>query len=223
LQSLDANDANLTDILLAKYVDDFNQNQYASDCLDLLIDKCYWTATELKKQNKQQQAIGRFARTENILQLMIDKKTAGNSTIGTTATFAALYFYAAGCRQQQEKWEKAIEYLQKIVQEYPSYERACNAQAAIGWCYEALVGKENWPKEAVNPLIEEAYKAVLAQYPNCDMAGYAAYRLAEMSVEKGDKTSALMYYKKFLELAKQDDIWVRNVKAKLAALEEDSK
>jgi TolA-binding protein len=220
LKAIDSNEANLADILLSKFVEDFNQNPYAGDCLDLLVDKCYWMATELKKQNKQQQAIDRYARTENILQLMIDKKESGNSTIGNTDNFAALYYYAAVCRQQQGKWDKAIVYFQRVVDNYPDYENVCACQAAIGWSYEALIGRENWPKEAVEPLIEEAYKAVLDKYPDCYMAHYAAYRLAEMSVEKGNKSDAITYYKKFLELAKQGDGRIEKVKAALISLEE---
>jgi TolA-binding protein len=220
LQALDSNEANLADILLAQYVKDFNQNSYAGDCLDLLVDKCYWSAFELRKQNKHQQANRRFAFAENILQLIIDKKTAGYSTIGNTDTFEALYFYAAGCRQLQGKWEKSIVYLQKVVDDYPNYKNACNAQVAIGWCYEALRDRENLPKEAINPLIEEAYKAALDKYPDCNMAASAAYRLGELSIKKGDKVNAIVYYKKFLELAMQGDRRIETVKAKEASLEE---
>ncbi len=223
LNAFDSNDANLADILLAQYVEDFNQNPYAGDCLELLVDKCYWTAFELARQNKWHKANSRFAFAENVLQLIIDKKTAGNSAIGTTHTFAALYFYAAGCRQHQGKWEGAIKYFQKIVDNYPDYKNICNAQAAIGWCYEALARSENWPKEAALPLIEEAYKAVLDNYPNGNMVYYAAYRLGELSIEKGDKAGAITYYRKFLEKANPQDTRIEAVKAKIASLEEETK
>jgi cytochrome c-type biogenesis protein CcmH/NrfG len=55
------------------------------------------------------------------------------------------------------------------------------------------------------------------------LAYYAAYRLGEISVEKGDKTSAITYYKKFLELANPQDTRIESVKSKLATLEEESK
>jgi tetratricopeptide (TPR) repeat protein len=223
LNALDSNEANLADILLAQYVADFNLTPYAGECLELLVDKCYWKATELRRQNKQQQANSRFARTEGILQIIIDKKTVGNSTIGNADSLAGLYFYAAGCRQHQQKWDGAIKYFQKVADNYPEFQYAWNAQAAIGWCYEALRDFNEAPKETINPLAEEAYKAVLAQYPNCDMAGYAAYRLAELSVEKGDKASAIIYYKKFLELAKQGDKRIEKVKAAITSLEEENK
>jgi TolA-binding protein len=217
---IEAGEVNEAGLLLNKYVEDFNQNPYAGDCMELLVDKCYWTGFQLMRQSKHQQANSRFAFVENILQIMIDKKASGNSAIGNTHTFAALYFYAASSRQHQRKWDGAIKYFQKIVDNYPDFENICNAQAAVGWCYEAIAREENWPKEAVLPLIEEAYKAVLDKYPNGNMVYYAAYRLAELSVEKGDKASAITYYRKFLEKAHPQDTRIETVKAKIASLEE---
>ena len=131
--------------------------------------------------------------------------------------------YAAGCRQFQGKWDGALKYYQKVAEDYPDSKYACWAQAAVGWCYEALRDLNHAPKEAINPLAEEAYKAVLDKYPDCLMNTQAAYRLAELSVEKGDKASAIMYYKKYLELAKLNDAQAEKIEAKIASLEEEEK
>ena len=93
------------------------------------------------------------------------------------------------------------------------------AQAAIGWCAEALRDSNQAPKEALEPVIESAYKAVLTNYADCYIADYAAYRLAEMSVEKGNRAEAIGYYRKFLELAGPQDGRIEAVKAKLIELE----
>ena len=223
LNAFDSNEANLADILLAQYVEDFNQNPYGGVCLELLADKCYWRGNELRIQGNPQQAKSRFAFAENVLQIIIDKKLSGNSTIGANNDYAALYYSAAGCRQQQGKWDGAITYFQKVAENYPGFQYAWNAQIAIGWCYEALRDLNQAPKEAINPLAEEAYKAVLSQYHDCIMADYAAYRLAELSVEKGDKVNAISYYNKFLELTKQEGKMIEMVKAKIASLEEETK
>jgi TolA-binding protein len=223
LNALDSNDTDYADALLAQFVEDFNQNLYAGDCLELVVDKCYWTGFQLMRQSKHQQANIRFAFAEKILQIIIDKKTAGNSAIGTTHTFAALYYYAAGCRQQQGNWDGAIKYFHKTIENGPMFQYTWNAQAAIGWCYEALARSEKWPKEAALPLIEEAYKAVLDKYPNGNMAYYAAYRLGELSIEKGDKAGAITYYRKYLEKAHPQDTRIETIKAKLTTLEEENK
>jgi len=91
----------------------------------------------------------------------------------------------------------------------------------VGWCYEALKDSSdsNELAEAVNPLIEEAYKATLEDYPDCYIADYAAYQLAELNAETGDTAEAVIYYRKFLELARPDDRKIDAVKAKLTELE----
>lgn len=88
-------------------------------------------------------------------------------------------------------------------------------------------------------MIEEAYKEVLANYPDCYATKDAAYQLAEMKLQEGDKTAAIQYYRLFLEkvnslrpfgcnnckpgLGKERDGRVAIVTAKLAELEGTSK
>ena len=91
--------------------------------------------------------------------------------------------------------------MQKVADERPGFEHACSALAAIGGTYERLRDEEGVPKEAVNPLIEQAYTKILTNYPDCYAAKEAAYRLAGMSEEKGDKVAAVGYYRIFLEKA----------------------
>ena len=116
------------------------------------------------------------------------------------------------------RWDDAIKNYQKVVNNWPEFEYACGINAAIGRCYEALRDKEGVPKEAVNPLIEEAYKAALASNSDCYSNCEVAYRLAGMMLDKGDKASAAKYYEKFLEKAKPKDNRLAPVKAKLAEL-----
>jgi hypothetical protein len=52
------------------------------------------------------------------------------------------------------------------------------------------------------------------------VANYAAFQLAVMSVEKGDKAGAIAYYKKFIELAPAEHSRLAEAKAKLAELEQ---
>jgi len=77
------------------------------------------------------------------------------------------------------------------------------------------------PKEQVNPLIEEAYKAVLANSSGCYSTPDVAYKLAGIMLEKGDKAAAAKYYRKFLDVAKRNDDRIATVKAKLSELAAD--
>ena len=102
--------------------------------------------------------------------------------------------------------------------DWPDFEHACGINAAIAYCYESLRDKEGVPKEEINPLIEQAYKAVLADATGCFMTNETAYKLAGMMLDKGDKAGAIKYYQKFLERAGPDDGRLAPVKAKLAEL-----
>jgi TolA-binding protein len=210
-EKIDANESDEAEILIDKFIGDFNQKPYANDCLDLIAEKCYLTAVELKKQKQQEQAQDYFAKAEDVWQRLIDSNLPGD--------LGKAYYYAAGCRQEQKDWDGAINYFQKVVDDYPGFEYACNAQAAIGWCCEILRDSNEAPKEAIEPLIEEAYKRVLDSYPDCYAAGYAAYRLGELSVEKGDEPNAIVYYRKFLILAGPNDTRIESVKTTLVKLE----
>jgi hypothetical protein len=93
-----------------------------------------------------------------------------------------------------------------------------------------LRDKEGVPKEGINPLIEQAYKAVLANAAGCYMTKETAYKLAGMLLDKGDKAGAIKYYQKFLDSAQSpqygcarpktssQDNRIEAVKAKIAEL-----
>jgi tetratricopeptide (TPR) repeat protein len=129
-----------------------------------------------------------------------------------------LYHYAAAIYQELRQWDKAIENFQKVVDDYPDFEYACGAQAGVGWCYEAMLKAGKIPKEQAEPIIEQVYTKVLTSYPGCYIAHYAAFQLAEMSVEKGDKVAAAQYYRLFLELATPENSRIAEAKAKLTTL-----
>ena len=117
------------------------------------------------------------------------------------------------------QWEDAINYYQVVLDDWPDYEHAAVAQAAIGWSYEALVHRGKLTKEQAGPLIEQAYSAVLEKYADSPYADDAAIKLAEMSIERGDNTAAAGYYRVFLDRASPDNPNIAGVKAKLEKLE----
>ncbi|MGD0077536.1 MAG: tetratricopeptide repeat protein [Sedimentisphaerales bacterium] len=222
----DGGDMNTAEKLLDKFAADFNQNPYATFCLDQLAEKYYLRAVELKKEDKPLQARDFFAGAERIWQQIIDiylsnaaKAVNSAADNNTSEILGKAYYYAAGCRQFQENWDGALKYFQKVVDNYPGFENACGAQAAVGWCYEKLGELNEVPKEIINPLAEESYKAVLENYKDCNEASYAAYRLGELSEEKGNKADEMTYYRKFLTLADPNNEYIKQVKEKLFELE----
>jgi tetratricopeptide (TPR) repeat protein len=209
--TLNSGDTTSAQTLMDKFIADFNQHPYAGDCLGRAADKNYLLALESNKQDQKQQAKDYFARAENVWNRII--------SANLPTDLGKVYYFVAVCRQKHGDWDGAITYCQKVVNEYPDFEYVCGAQAAIGWCYEALRDSNEVPKETVNPLIEEAYKAVLTNYTNCYISHYAALRLAELNLQRGDKITSAAYFRMFLEFAGPEDTRIKTVKAKLAAME----
>jgi tetratricopeptide (TPR) repeat protein len=152
-----------------------------------------------------------FEKAAGVWQYMIDNDIQSDRDVA--------YYYTALSRQKRGQWEGAIEYYQKVVDNYPDFEHICAAKAAIGWCYEILRNDGKLTKEEINPFIEQVYMDVLEEYPDCYVGDYVAYRLGELNLEKGDTVNAALYYRKFLELARPSDMRIEDVNEKLEKLE----
>jgi tetratricopeptide (TPR) repeat protein len=185
-------------ILLDKFIADFNQNSYAGDCLGRVVIGCYKRAVELKEQKQPEKAMRYREVAANIWE-RIQKE---NLHIGTNAVY--LYFYVGANYLELRQWENTIENFQKVIDDYPDFEHACTVQTAMSYCYEQLRDSGDLPKEGVNPILEETYKAILSNYPGCYATKEISYRMAGLMLEKGDKTSASTYYKMLLQAAQSE-------------------
>ncbi len=212
-KKLKAEEVNEAQILTDKFIADFNQYPYAGDCLNRVAIKEYLRGVELGKERTFVSVQKCFQRADDIWQRIIkDSLQSRKDTV-------YLYYYSALNYQHMGRWDDAIKYYQKVVDDWPDFEYVCGAQAAVGWCYEALRDSKQAPKETVNPVIEQIYTTILRDYPDCYVAHYAAFQLAKMSMEKGDKINAIAYYRKFLELAAPNNVRIEDAKAKIAELE----
>ena len=209
---LDSGDINSAYTLLDKFIADFKQNIYAGDCLGRIVIGCYKKAKELRVQNQVEKAM----RYHEVAANIWERIQKDNLQIRTDA--AQLYFYAAINYESMGRWLDAINNYQNILDNWPDFESICGVQAAIGGCYESLRDKGGVSKEDANPLIKQAYKAVLANWPDCYSAAYVTMRLGDMALDEGDKATAQQYYRQFLEKAKPGDKRIGMVKAKLAEL-----
>jgi tetratricopeptide (TPR) repeat protein len=192
---LDSGDVNSAYTLLDTFIADFKQNYYAGDCLGRVVIGCYKRAVELREQKQTEKAMRYREVSANIWERM------QKENLHVASDLVYLYFYVGANYLELKRWDAAIESFQKLLDDWPDFEYACTVQAAIGGSYEVLRDEEGVPKEAVNPLIEQAYKAILANYPGCYETKEVSYRMAGMMLEKGDKTNAAAYYRKFLELS----------------------
>jgi TolA-binding protein len=103
------------------------------------------------------------------------------------------YFSSAECCRRLGKYEKAVEYFQAVVDNWPDYEYAGDAQFLIGTSYERLRNGGSLPESEANPKIEQAYKSVVDKYPDCASAKYSSMELGRLSFKKGEWASAAQY------------------------------
>jgi tetratricopeptide (TPR) repeat protein len=191
----DAGDTNAATALLDKFVADFGQNPYSGTCLGRAVRGFYVTGAEFREKNQPEKAKQYCEIAANIWQKL------PKANLQKSLDTAYLYLYVGANYLELKRWENAIENFQKLIDDYPDFEHACSVQTAMSYCYEQLRDSGDLPKEGINPILEETYKAVLTNYPGCYATKEVSYRMAGLMLEKGDKTSAVTYYKMFLQAA----------------------
>jgi len=195
----DAGDINSSLTHLDQFIKDFNQHYYAGDCLGRAEIGFYTKATELRIQNTKEESKKYAAKAADVWE----KIQSNNLNITTDLVY--LYYYAGANYLLLEKWDEAISNFQKLLDNWPDFPYTCLCQHSIAGSLENLRDSGSVPKEGINPLIEDAYKAILSKYPNCYAVKDATYKLGGIMLAKGDKASALYYYQQFLELTKSLD------------------
>jgi tetratricopeptide (TPR) repeat protein len=148
-----------------------------------------------------------------VWERIIEELPDSNSTIAAHA-----HYFSAVCYRKLGKYEKAIEYFQKVVDRWPDYQYAWSAQCLIGECYEKLQSSGKLSASEAEPLIEQAYQAVIEKYPDCSLVGHACLKLSDMYLQKGDRDEADACLELFLAKAHPDDPRREMVKAKLEKL-----
>ena len=94
------------------------------------------------------------------------------------------YYCSAICYAQElGEYRKGIDYFQTIVDNWPCYEYAWDAQYLIGEYYEKLKDSGAITEPMANYMIEKAYKAVIQNYPNCEVAEDILMKLENLNSE----------------------------------------
>jgi tetratricopeptide (TPR) repeat protein len=90
---------------------------------------------------------------------------------------AACFIAAAVLAQELDDNTKAVNYFQKVADDWPGYKCADWAQSKVGNYLEEMVRTGQLPDEVARPLIVEAYQAVVDNYPKSEWVEYAQQRL----------------------------------------------
>jgi len=111
-----------------------------------------------------------------------------------------LYYFIADCYHHLGKYEKAIRHFQKVVEHFPErQEIAVSAQFRIVQEYRTLKNAGLIPESEANLKIEQAYIAVVENYPNCPLAREAALKLGWLNFNRAQWVDAAMYFELALQ------------------------
>jgi TolA-binding protein len=132
-----------------------------------------------------------------IKQMIVDH--LNNDRIGD-----ALYEIAYNYYYSQGKYEKAAEFFQRVVTDWPDNKYAWNAQCWVGICYENLRDTSGMPEAEATAKMEQAYQRVIDNYPDCSLVGYACLKLANLNISRKQMVEAAAYLEKFLENSSDD-------------------
>jgi pentatricopeptide repeat protein len=134
-------------------------------------EQYYNKAIQLENDGLESQARDRFTKAMTIWERLIVEMPQSDVT-------PYAYNSAADCYGKLGQHEKAIEYYRKIVDNWPRYQYAWNAQFMIGHTYEELNETGVISKSEVDPKIKAAYEQLLERYPGCIAAEIARYWLS---------------------------------------------
>jgi|GEM_PF-1600063 len=92
-------------------------------------------------------------------------------------TPSAHYGAAVIYGQDLHDYAKAIEHFQRVAEDWPEYLNADHAQFSVGGYYKSQMNRGDISAAEAKPLIEQAYRAVVENYPDSPYAKRAASKL----------------------------------------------
>jgi len=95
-------------------------------------------------------------------------------------TPVAHYLAAVVYGQDLHDYAKAVEHFQRVAEDWPEYRNAAHAQFAVGGYYKSQKNRGDISAAEAKPLIEQAYRAVIENYPDSPYAERAASKLAAL-------------------------------------------
>jgi tetratricopeptide (TPR) repeat protein len=178
---------------LNKMMVDFAGSSNLPGTLYQIAERYYSRASNSEKQGLNDQAKEYYEGAIAVWEKIITQLPASASY-----TPQACYSAAYCCFENTGEYGKAIEFCQTVIINWPGYKYACDLQFLLGNYYERMVQAGLISESEANPIIEEAYLAVVEKYSNCDKFKNASLKVAEMNFKKEQWEKAASYYELLL-------------------------
>lgn len=149
---------------------DFGDHPGLPEAIFRAGEQYYNEAFRMENEGLDAEARDHFTKAIALWQRIIQE-------LPESITTPRAYFFTAICYRRTEAYEKAIDYFQSVVDEYPDYERAAYAQFVVGRIYEKMKNAGVITKSQANTRIKEAYENLLNIYPHSKWAQTAQEQL----------------------------------------------
>jgi len=130
-------------------------------------EKYYNQAFQYEQEGLKAEALDCFRKALTVWEKIITQLPS------SAPNTARAYNFGADCYRRLGRYQKAIEYYQMVVGDWPDYEYAWNAQFLIGRTYENLKESGLVSKSEADLKIKAAYEQLLKKYPECKAARIA--------------------------------------------------
>jgi len=188
------NDAN-AQAALDSLIADFNDHPGLPKAVFVIGEEYYNRAVFLRQNEGLYEEVKEYYRkTLAVWERIITELPESEATIRAQA-----YLFSAECCRRLSEYDKAVEYFQAVVDNWPDYEYACNAQCLVGECYEKLSKSGSLAESEAIPRIEQAYNGVIERYPDCSLVKYACGRLGRLNFARAQWVDAAMYFELLLQ------------------------
>jgi len=223
LDFIDAEDINGAERAIDAMITDFAGHPHLQENLHRIAKAYYEIAdgcrtarrTTPPDQSKELEARERkyFALARNLYQKAIDHLAP------VPPYTPAEYYFAGVCEKRLGNYQRAVDYFNVVVNDWPDYEHAGGAQCEIAWSYEAMARNGELSESQCRILREQAYKKAADEFRGTSWAAYAAKRLGDMYFDESNTQEALRYYNVFLKEAEPEDSRIRYVKTRIDMLQ----
>jgi TolA-binding protein len=167
LSLIESGEDKAAQVALDKLIADFNDHPDSPEAVFVVGEQYYNEAFWCENDGLEAEARDNFRKTIIIWERIITELPP-HSPYTPQA-----YYLSAVCYRRIGEYENAIEYCQKVLDDWPDYKRAWHTQFMIGRCYEKLKKQGSIPSSEASLKIKEAYQKLIENYPDCIVASIA--------------------------------------------------
>lgn len=126
-------------------------------------DRYYAKGLQKREQGLKDEAVANFAKALDIWKQIIHQSPACD-------TKSHAYYRSANCFADMGQYGRAVEMYTELLENYPDYYLAWDAQFKIGRYYQKLKDSKTVDSLSADNNTKAAYEAVLEKYPDCPAA-----------------------------------------------------